>query len=154
MVRQLAARVALGVLTASAVVAVLSLSGGVFAQTQSSLGITGLLGAMGTPGVAGTLPLSGPVTTTLQPGGSVIEHSLDVNVVFVGLEPGTGIRHVDVDRFLSGLHRESRPRVGIPFFYGIGRDLGLQFTYNYQVTFAPMAVSWRKHIGNFDSALR
>ena len=118
MVRQLAAKVALGVLTASAVVAVLSL------------------------------------TTTLQPGGSVIEHPLDVNVVFVGLERGNGIRQVDVGRFLSGLHRESRPRVGIPFSYGIGRDLGLHFTYNYQVTFAPMAVSWRKHLGNFDSALR
>src|SRR2546423_5348116 len=74
-----------------------------------------------------------PSLTTLSPGAiRVIEHPLTINVVFVGYQPGSGPRQIDVNRFRSGLPQQSKPVVRGPnLYYGIYRELGLHFPYAY-----------------------
>ena len=56
-----------------------------------------------------------PTTRNLQPGQhQVLEHPLDINIVFVGYRKGSGIRDVDVSRMLAALPQEYRPVTRIP----------------------------------------
>ena len=90
--------------------------------------------------VAAAVPAAPPLST-LQPGAfRVIPQNLPVNIVFVGYKPGTGDRDVDLSRFLGGLARTHRPRVRTPaIYYGVIKDLGLSFTYEYNPVFASRA---------------
>lgn len=79
-----------------------------------------------------------PALTTLQPGAfRVIPQNLPVNIVFVGYEEGAGPRDINRAAFLAPLASTSRPRVFMPNYrYGIVKDLGLSFNYQYNLVFA------------------
>ena len=90
---------------------------------------------------AALLVCAAPPLTTLQPSAfRVIQQNLPVNIVFVGYEPGARVRDVDTAAFLSGLAAKQRTRVRIPHSqYGIAKDLGVAFDYQYNIVYANAA---------------
>jgi len=86
-----------------------------------------------TVGFASTTPLF----TVLQPGQTrEIDQNLQINVVFVGFEPGYLPRDINESAFLSGLPNEYRAVNRVPSFYGLESPAGLLFTFNYNVVYA------------------
>jgi hypothetical protein len=85
-------------------------------------------------------PAPPPVLTTLQPGGfRNIQQTLDVNVVFLGYEIGSGPRDISTAAFSSVLPSMYRPIHRYPAFYGIRQEMGLTFNFNYKATFTTQA---------------
>jgi hypothetical protein len=81
-----------------------------------------------------------PTLTTLQPGGfRNIQQTLDVNVVFIGYEPGTGPRDIDAAAYNTLLPSTYRPLHRYPNFYGIRQEMGLTFQFAYKTVFASTA---------------
>jgi hypothetical protein len=75
--------------------------------------------------------------TTLQPGGFLdIEQTLDVNVVFVGYQPGAGAMQIDESAFMDELPSSYRTINRFPSFYLGNQFLGLTFQYDYNLVFA------------------
>lgn len=86
-----------------------------------------------------------PTFVTLQPGEVVtLEKELPINVVLIGFPSGA----VDTAALQGALPTSSRPIVRYPAFYGLeGRDLGLNFTFDYNfheadAVFADAFFSW------------
>ena len=77
----------------------------------------------------------------LQPGqAQTFEQTVPVQVVFLGYDQAT----INTDEFLSQLPQGYAPVVRYPLFYGLtGRDMGLNFTFDYKLTFAGASVSNR-----------
>lgn len=85
-----------------------------------------------------------PPLTTLSPGASVrITQNLDVNVVLIGFEEGTGPQQIDTARFrsllppLSGSYLDGNSIVGYPVF-GL-EPHGLSFNLHYNIVHTPAA---------------
>ena len=82
-------------------------------------------------------PAEPPALTTLDPGGfQDIGQDLDVNIVFVGYEPGAGHRNIDETAFLDELPGTYRPVNRYPSFYKGNEYLGLTFNFNYNLVYA------------------
>jgi len=82
-------------------------------------------------------PAEPPALTTLDPGGfQDIGQDLDVNIVFVGYEPGAGPRNIDESAFLDELPGTYRPVNRYPSFYKGNEYLGLTFNFNYNLVYA------------------
>lgn len=77
----------------------------------------------------------------LQPGEFVTyEQKVPINIVFIGYERNT----INRDEMLGMLPASYAPVVRYPQFYGLtGRDMGLRFNFDYNVTFAGRDVSDR-----------
>lgn len=69
----------------------------------------------------------------LQPGvlSAGLNEQVPVNVVFVGFEPA----QVDAAEFLSGLPERYKPIVRSRLFYGVLEELGIDYTYDYEVSY-------------------
>ncbi len=74
---------------------------------------------------------------TLKPGEQVtFEHKVPINIVFIGYDNNT----VDQQALLNELPATYSPLVRYPEFYGLsGREMGLQYNFEYNVTFAGKA---------------
>jgi hypothetical protein len=74
----------------------------------------------------------------LKPGErtSDLREEVAVNVVFVGLEPG----QVNEAEFLAGLPEQYKPTVRSRLFYGVVEELGIDYSYDIDVTYA--GASW------------
>src|SRR5688572_7635922 len=98
-----------------------------------SLILLGFLVATAGPS-AGPAPVA-PTLTTLRPGGfRSIHQTLDVNIVFVGYEPGRGPRNINAAEFGSVLPHSYRPAHRYPTFYqGVAEEMGLSFAFDYNV---------------------
>ncbi len=73
---------------------------------------------------------------TLNPGGlTSLRERVPVNIVFVGYEPN----RVQAGAFLAKLPSTYRPQVRSRTFYGLPADMGIRYTYDYDVTFADTA---------------
>ena len=82
-------------------------------------------------------PGTPPPLNTLEPGGkNEIQQDLDINVVFVGFEPGADINEA---AFLAELPATYRPVNRYPKLYGLPADMGLQFDFNYNLVYADSA---------------
>ena len=78
----------------------------------------------------------GPVLTTLEPGGfRNIPQTLDVNVVFLGYNPGATPLGINLANFSNVLPTTYRPIHRYPAFYGIRQEMGLTFQFNYKPVF-------------------
>lgn len=85
-------------------------------------------------------PASSPALTTLQPGAfRTISQPLDINIVFVGYEPGGGPRDIDLAAFDGVLPSKYRPIHRYQNFYGMRQEMGLEFTFAYNRVFADAA---------------
>ncbi|MEX1263397.1 MAG: hypothetical protein WEE66_05590 [Actinomycetota bacterium] len=72
----------------------------------------------------------------LNPGGvTPLREQVPVNFVFVGYEPD----QVGQAKFLSGLPQRYRPQVRSKMFYGLPSDLGIGYTYDFEVTYTDAA---------------
>ena len=72
----------------------------------------------------------------LHPGGvTPLREQVPVNFVFVGYEPG----QVGQAKFLSELPQRYRPQVRSKMFYGLPSDLGIGYTYDFEVTYTDAA---------------
>ena len=72
----------------------------------------------------------------LHPGGvTPLREQVPVNFVFVGYEPDQVARA----KFLAKLPERYRPQVRSKMFYGLPSDMGIGYTYDFQVTFADAA---------------
>ena len=81
-----------------------------------------------------------PTLTSLQPGGfRTIEQDLNINVVFVGYETGSGSMDIDESAFLDGLPETYRTVNRYPSFYFGNQFLGLTFNYDYNLVYADTA---------------
>lgn len=81
-----------------------------------------------------------PALSTLGPDRTqTLNQKLRVNVVFVGYERGTGPRDIDEAAFRRELSGSSRTVNRYPKFYGVPADLGINFTYDYNLVFADAA---------------
>jgi hypothetical protein len=82
-----------------------------------------------------------PTLTTLKPGGfRQIGQTLDVNIVFVGYEPGSGPRNINAAEFNSVLPKAYRPAHRYPTYYqGIPEEMGLTFDFRYKTTMTSAA---------------
>ena len=74
----------------------------------------------------------------LQPGQRTadLQERVPVNVVFVGLEPG----QVSRSEFLAGLPDQYKPIVRSRLFYGVVEELGIDYRYDVDATYA--SASW------------
>jgi hypothetical protein len=87
-------------------------------------------------GVVASKPIP-PVLSTLDPGGFLdIEQDLNVNVVFVGYEQGTGYSEIDEAAFSSELPSTYRAINRFPSDYGDNEFLGLTYNYSYTLVYA------------------
>lgn len=83
---------------------------------------------------------SGPALSTLEPGEfKVLEQDLNINVVFVGYEEGDGPRDISADAFLGELPETYHAVNRFPSFYGLDAELGVNFSYNYNLVYAGAA---------------
>jgi hypothetical protein len=75
--------------------------------------------------------------TTLQPGETVTyEQTVPINIVFIGYKRDT----INREALRNQLPRTYEPVVRYPQFYGLpGRDMGLKFNFDYNVTFTENA---------------
>ena len=72
----------------------------------------------------------------LHPGGfTPLREKVPVNFVFVGYEPD----QVKRSKFLAGLPDRYRPQVRSKMFYGLPSDLGIGYSYDYDVTYTNSA---------------
>ena len=72
---------------------------------------------------------SPPGLSTLEPGGfREITQDLNINIVFVGYEPGSGAMQIDQAAFTSELSSSYRPVLRYPSFYLGNQFQGLTFT--------------------------
>jgi hypothetical protein len=84
---------------------------------------------------AGTSPAA-PALSTLQPGGfRNISQKLDINIVFIGYEQGSGVRDINTTTFNAVLPAQYRPIHRYPNFYGIRQEMGLTFDFAYNRVF-------------------
>jgi hypothetical protein len=84
--------------------------------------------------------------SNLSPGETAsLNERVPVNVVFVGFEPG----QVPEAAFLGGLPQRYKPVVRSRLWYGVVEELGIDYTYDYEVTYATAA--WEN---SFFTALR
>jgi hypothetical protein len=68
----------------------------------------------------------------LSPGGlTPLREQVPVNFVFVGYDPG----QVNQAQFLARLPNQYRPQVRSKMFYGLPSDLGIGYTYDFNVTY-------------------
>src|SRR5262249_19578233 len=79
----------------------------------------------------------GATFTHLQPGAHAadLRERVPVNVVFVGFEPN----QVPASTFLAGLVNHARPIVWSRLFYGNLEELGLDYRYDYRLTYTSTA---------------
>jgi hypothetical protein len=81
-----------------------------------------------------------PTLSTLQPGGfRTIGQHLEVNLVFIGYDAGTGPREIDFTTFDSLLPHTSRALHRTPALYGIRQPMGLEFQFSYHRTLVTQA---------------
>jgi hypothetical protein len=71
----------------------------------------------------------------LAPFAPGLSEQVKVQYVFIGYEP----YQIDTGAFLAELPKESRPVVRSRLWYGVTEELGIQYTYDHQVSFAPPA---------------
>ena len=64
-----------------------------------------------------------------------LSEQVPVQYVFLGYGP----YQIDTDAFLAQLPKESRPVVRSRLWYGVKEELGLHYTYDHQISFAPPA---------------
>ena len=77
-----------------------------------------------------------PSLSVLRPGAFLdIAHTIDVNIVFVGYDQGTGRRDIDRPTFLADLPSIYRPIHRFPDFYGMRQHIGLTYAYRYNPVF-------------------
>lgn len=102
------------------------------------LSIVTLLGLLvGSSTALADKPEPPPTLTTLEPGGfRNIEQDLNVNVVFVGYETGTGYQEIDEAAFLDELPATYRPINRFPSDYKGNEFLGLTFHFDYNLVYA------------------
>ncbi|WP_052351747.1 hypothetical protein [Deinococcus pimensis] len=80
---------------------------------------------------------SGPTLSTLAPGKfQELNQKLKVNIVLVGYEQGAGPRNVDAKKLRAELPGTYRTVNRSPKFYGLPAELGVNFTYDYNVVYA------------------
>ncbi len=93
--------------------------------------------ALGGPAAA-----SGAGFTHLQPGvpSAGLNERVPVNVVFVGFGPGD----VKAGDFLRGLPQHYKPVVRSRSFYGLSEPLGIDYTYDYSITYT--GASWENSL--------
>jgi hypothetical protein len=109
-------------------------------RTRLVLLTTLVLASLLSTSVTLAAPAPPPALGTLQPGGfHTLSQDLAVNVVFVGYEPGAGPDDIDQDAFLAELPAEYRTVNRFPKFYGLPAELGVNFTYDYNLVFADAA---------------
>ena len=90
----------------------------------------------------GSVPSAGPkpappALSTLEPGAfQTIQQTLDINVVFVGYEPGSGHQEIDLAGFDAELPGTYRPIHRYQNFYGMRQEMGLAFQFAYNKVFA------------------
>ena len=78
-----------------------------------------------------------PALTTLEPGGfRAIEQDLNINIVFVGYEPGGGSMEIDESAFLGELPSMYRTVNRFPSFYFGNEFLGVDFNFDYNLVYA------------------
>ncbi|WP_022801666.1 zinc metalloprotease [Deinococcus ficus] len=78
-----------------------------------------------------------PTLGTLAPGKrQELNQNLRVNVVFVGYEQGSGPQQISTDTFKAQLPQSYRTVRRYPAFYGLPADMGINFTYDYNVVYA------------------
>jgi len=83
---------------------------------------------------------SPPGLSTLEPGGfREITQDLNINIVFVGYEPGSGAMQIDQAAFTSELSSSYRPVLRYPSFYLGNQFQGLTFNFNYNLMYADTA---------------
>jgi hypothetical protein len=88
-------------------------------------------------GVASAGKADPPVLSTLEPGGfRTIEQNLDINVVFVGYEPGGTPMEIDEPAFLGELPNTYRTVNRYPSFYFGNEFLGVDFNFDYNLVYA------------------
>lgn len=85
-------------------------------------------------GLAPASVLAAPSTATLQPGQHVtFEQNVPINLVFIGYKEND----IRKQALLGELPGSYTPVVRYPQFYGLpGRDMGLKFNFNYNISFA------------------
>jgi len=80
--------------------------------------------------IAGAAPARQTTPTT----SATLDQQIPINIVFVGYRPAS----INTADLLGQLPADSTPLVRQPQFYGLpGRDMGLHFSYSYNLTFAP-----------------
>jgi len=97
--------------------------------------------------IAGSVAVAAPPPdlTTLDPGGTMtLEQTLPVNIVFVGYEaeggdPDASDTDVNEAGFLGDLASTYETINRFPAFYGLPADAHVDFTYDYEVTWADAA---------------
>lgn len=84
-------------------------------------------------GLAPASVLAAPKADVLQPGQTVtFEQEVPINLVFIGYKRDM----INREALRNQLPRTYEPVNRVPLFYGLGRDLGLKFNFDYNVTFA------------------
>lgn len=79
-----------------------------------------------------------PALSTLQPGAfQTLRQTIPVNIVFVGYEPGAGVRDIDESRFRRFLPKAYAVRNRYKAFYGLASDAGLRYDYAFNIVYAP-----------------
>jgi hypothetical protein len=97
-----------------------------------------LLGAV--PAVGAAPKPAPPALSTLLPGGTTTLHEdLTINVVFVGYEQTAGQAQIEEAVFLSGLPETYTTINRYPHFYGLPAELGLEFSFDYNLVYADSA---------------
>ena len=111
-------------------------------RTVLACGAAAVAAFVGAPGA-----LAGGGFSNLQPGvrSAGLSERVQVNVVFVGLEPG----QINTAEFIAGLPQRSKPIVRSRLFYGVTEELGIDYRYDYSTKFASSA--WE---ASFFSALK
>jgi len=88
-------------------------------------------------GSASQISASQPNFMALHPGQfQQIDQNLQINIVFVGYQPGNGPRDINEAAFRAVLPQTYRSINRAPASYGIDSPTGLRFTYNYNVVYA------------------
>src|SRR5687767_13580955 len=94
-------------------------------------------------GTIGASRAATPTFTTLQPGQfREIDQNLQINIVFVGYEPGSGPRDINEEAFRAYLPQSYRSVNRVPSYYGLPDSqirTGTAFTYNYNLVYANLA---------------
>jgi hypothetical protein len=84
--------------------------------------------------LAVSIASAAPARQTTTGADTTLDQRIPINIVFVGYRPSS----INAAALLSELPAESTPVVREPQFYGLpGRDMGLHFSYDYNLTFAP-----------------
>lgn len=104
---------------------------------QAKPGALALLILVSLLGSASHISASQPDFIALHPGQfQQIEQNLQINVVFVGYQPGNNPRDINEAAFRAVLPQTYHSINREPAFYGIDSPTGLRFTYDYNVVYA------------------